>query len=63
MKDPLYTSIFSIKAAIKELEYAALNGVESWDNYNRLVGRGRGLQEALDIIEDVLKEDEEDNEH
>jgi hypothetical protein len=59
MKDPLYESIFKIKEAVEFLQGAVLNGVESWDKYNQLVGRGQGLKEALDIINSVLKEDEE----
>ena len=60
MKDPLYASVFNIKAALEELKQAVLSGVDSWDKYNQLVGRGQGLQEALDIINEVLKEDEEE---
>ena len=63
MKDPLYASVFNIKAALEELKQAVLNGVDSWDRYNQLVGRGQGLQGALDIINEVLKEDEEENEY
>jgi len=63
MKDPLYASVFNIKAALEELKQAVLGGVDSWDKYNQLVGRGQGLQEALDIINEVLKEDEEENEY
>jgi hypothetical protein len=59
MKDPLYESIFKIKEAVGLLQGAVLNGVESWDKYNQLVGRGQGLKEALDIINSVLQEDEE----
>ncbi len=63
MKDPLYASVFNIKAALEELKQAVLNGVDSWDRYNQLVGRGQGLQEALHIVNEVLKEDEEENEY
>ncbi|CAB5219279.1 hypothetical protein UFOVP229_51 [uncultured Caudovirales phage] len=59
MKDPIYTTVFKLKEAIQDLEYAALNGADSWDSYNQLIGRGRGLKEALEIINAVLKEDEE----
>ena len=59
MKDPLYESIFKIKEAVEFLQNGVLNGVESWDKYNQLVGRGQGLQEALEIINSVLREDEE----
>jgi len=59
MKDPLYESIFRIKEAVEFLQNGVLNGVDSWDKYNQLVGRGQGLKEALDIINSVLQEDEE----
>ena len=59
MKDPLYESIFKIKEAVLLLQDGVLNGVDSWDKYNQLVGRGQGLKEALDIINSVLQEDEE----
>ena len=59
MKDPLYESIFRIKEAVEFLQSGVLNGVDSWDRYNQLVGRGRGLEEALEIINSVLQEDEE----
>jgi hypothetical protein len=59
MKDPLYESIFKIKEAVEFLQNGVLNGVDSWDKYNQLVGRGQGLQEALEIINSVLREDEE----
>jgi hypothetical protein len=59
MKDPLYESIFRIKEAVEFLQNGVLSGVDSWDKYNQLVGRGQGLKEALEIINSVLKEDEE----
>ena len=59
MKDPLYQSIFRIKEAVEFLQDGVLSGVDSWDKYNQLVGRGQGLQEALEIINSVLREDEE----
>ena len=58
-KDPLYESIFRIKEAVEFLQNGVLSGVDSWDKYNQLVGRGQGLQEALEIINSVLREDEE----
>jgi hypothetical protein len=59
MKDPLYESIFRIKEAVEFLQNGVLSGVDSWDKYNQLVGRGQGLKEALEIINSVLQEDEE----
>jgi hypothetical protein len=31
----------------------------NWDTYQRLVGRFEGLQEALDILDYLMKEDDE----
>lgn len=59
IKDPIYESIFRIKEAVEFLQSGVLSGVDSWDKYNQLVGRGQGLKEALEIINSVLKEDEE----
>ena len=59
MKDPIYESIFRIKEAVEFLQDGVLSGVDSWDKYNQLVGRGQGLKEALEIINSVLREDEE----
>ena len=59
VKDPIYESIFRIKEAVEFLQSGVLSGVDSWDKYNQLVGRGQGLKEALEIINSVLREDEE----
>jgi hypothetical protein len=59
VKDPIYESIFRIKEAVEFLQNGVLSGVDSWDKYNQLVGRGQGLKEALEIINSVLREDEE----
>jgi len=60
MEDPLFETIFKIKQSRQELADACLSGVDNWETYLRIVGRAQGLQEALDIINIVLKEDEED---
>jgi hypothetical protein len=59
MKDPIYESVFAIKEELARMSESLLGGVDSWDKYNQLVGKARGLKEALDIINDVLQEDEE----
>lgn len=38
---------------------AAGNAV-NWETYQRMVGQNQGLQEALDILNNLIKEDEED---
>jgi len=60
MKDPLFEAMFKIQAELKFLSEASLDGVESWDKYNQLIGRARGLKESLEIINQVLREDEEE---
>jgi hypothetical protein len=37
------------------------NNVNSFDDYQRLVGRYEGFQETLNIINEILREDEEDD--
>lgn len=32
----------------------------NWESYQRLVGHHQGLQEALDILNNLLKEEDED---
>jgi hypothetical protein len=38
----------------------AAGNVASWETYQRTVGTNLGLQETLDLINKMLKEDEED---
>jgi len=59
MKDPVYESLFAIREELTRMNESLLEGVDSWDKYNQLVGKARGLKEALDIINNVLHEDEE----
>lgn len=37
------------------------NNVNSFEDYQRLVGRYEGFQETLNIINEILREDEEDD--
>lgn len=52
--------IGGIKARQSEIavSLAAGNAV-SWDAYQRMVGHHAGLKEALDILENLMKEDDE----
>jgi chemotaxis regulatin CheY-phosphate phosphatase CheZ len=36
------------------------SNVNSFDDYQRLVGRFEGFKEVLDIINEILREDEDD---
>jgi hypothetical protein len=40
----------------------AAGNAASWDAYQRMVGHNAGLQEALQIIETFIKEDNRDDE-
>jgi hypothetical protein len=61
MRDPiseLIARIGSTKESIAETVSAA-HGVDSFEKYQRLVGRNEGLQIALDLLNDILTESEE----
>ena len=36
----------------------AAGNAANWETYHRMVGHSAGLQEALDILSDLMKEDE-----
>ena len=38
----------------------ALGNAQNWDAYQRLVGRHEGLAEALQILDNLMKEDEDE---
>lgn len=61
MQDPLYETISKVKQERALIAEACLNGVDTWEAYLKLVGKAQGLQETLDIIDSVLKEDEEEH--
>lgn len=37
------------------------NNVNTFEDYQRLVGRFEGLQAALDIVDELLREDDEES--
>jgi hypothetical protein len=50
-----------IKASQAEIAASMAKGnAPNWDAYQRLVGRNEGLQEALDILNNMMKEEDED---
>jgi hypothetical protein len=63
MRDILSEILKRIKEAKKETTEAIASGVNihSFDGYQRLVGKRDGIQDALDIIDQILSEDDEDN--
>ena len=62
MKDIVSEMIKRLKNADKDLTLAISSGVNVHDfaSYQRLVGQKVGIQDALDIINQILSEDEED---
>jgi hypothetical protein len=50
-----------IKASQGEIALSMAQGnAHNWDSYQRLVGRYEGLQEALDILNNMMREEDED---
>jgi len=62
MKDIVSELIKRLKSADQDLTLAISSGVNVHDyaSYQRLVGQKAGVQESLDIINQILSEDEED---
>ena len=53
--------INQIKTRQAEIAASLAGGTATnWESYQRLVGQNLGLQEALDILNTLLKEDNED---
>lgn len=61
MKDFLSQTIRLVKDEKQKLVEAIATGinVNTFDDYQRLVGRNEGFQAVLDIIDELLTEDEE----
>ena len=52
--------IADIKASQSEIALSLAQGnASSWEAYQRMVGQHQGLQEALDILNNILKEEDE----
>jgi hypothetical protein len=50
-----------IKASQAQIASSLAQGnAPNWDTYQRLVGRNEGLEEALEILNNLMKEDDED---
>ena len=50
-----------IKASQVQIASSLAQGnAPNWDTYQRLVGRNEGLEEALEILNNLMKEDDED---
>jgi hypothetical protein len=62
MKDIISEIIKRLKSADQDLTLAISSGVNVHDyaSYQRLIGQKAGVQDALDIINQILSEDEED---
>jgi hypothetical protein len=63
MKDFISEIIGRVKTEIQIQAEAVTAGtnVNSFDDYKQYVGKIEGLQTALDIIDEILTEDEEEN--
>jgi hypothetical protein len=63
MKDIISELVKRLKNADQDLTLAISSGVNVHDyaTYQRMVGQKAGIQDALDIINLILSEDEEDN--
>ena len=62
MKDFLSEIISRTKDEQKKIAEAvtAGNNINSFEDYQRMVGRYEGFKEVLDIINEILTEDEDD---
>lgn len=62
MRDPISELISLVKETQQQIAetVAAGHGVNSFETYQRLVGRHEGLQITLDLINDVLAGDKEE---
>lgn len=62
MRDPINELISLVKETQQKIAetVAAGHGVNSFESYQRLVGRHEGLQITLDLINDVLTGDEQE---
>ena len=63
MKDFISEIIGRVKTEIKIQADTVTAGtnVNSFDDYKQYIGKIEGLQTALDIIDEILTEDEEEN--
>ena len=63
MKDFISEIIRRVRDEKKNLAEAVTAGtnVNTFDDYQRLIGRIEGLQLTLDIVDEILTEDEEEN--
>lgn len=53
--------IGGIKARQAEIASSlAIGNAQNWESYHRMVGHYAGLQEALDILNNLMKEDEDE---
>jgi len=62
MRDPVYETINQITIEKQKLAEAVTAGVNvnSYEDYQRLIGRIEGFTMTLDIINSILTEDDEE---
>ena len=63
MRDLISELIERLKSADKDITEAIASGINihNFETYQRFVGKKEGLSEALDIVNALLSEDDEDN--
>jgi hypothetical protein len=49
--------IHRIKVRQAELQVSLAAGMPNWESYQRMVGTHQGLQEAMDMIDNMLDEE------
>ena len=49
--------IHRVKIKQAELKEALAQGVTAWESYQRLVGEYQGLQDVLNMVDDMLEEE------
>ena len=49
--------IHRVKIKQAELKEALAHGVPAWESYQRLVGEYQGLQDVLDMFDNMLEEE------
>lgn len=53
--------IGGLKVLQSEISLSLARGnAPTWESYQRMVGQHQGLQDALDLIDQLLKEDEDE---
>lgn len=44
-----------LEESLRSVESGILSGVQTWDEYNKAIGRRRGLMQALEMIDETTR--------